>query len=97
MLPCPTPPSRKVCQQELLRILEHGVKQLADEEAQKYENLIHWLKLKEADRPWLLVCIASLDPDHIYFSKDFKPSKAIKKRAHQSISNDDDFFTGLPV
>ena len=54
----------------------------------------------EPDADWIIIAIATLNPDHELFGKGYRPSIARGIGGPGGgvlISNRDDFFTGLPV
>ena len=50
---------------------------------------------------WLLQVLSTINPDHPFFSKSYTPlaadSKYTRSKKKQVYSNEDGFFTGLPI
>ena len=98
--PCPKPPARKVVKQALLHSLDAVVKNatLEGEVRSQCKTLMQFLDPKDADLKWMLTILACINPDHEYFQKGYVAPKTITSRskAPTVITNDDNFFSGLP-
>ena len=88
--PCPDHP----CKQELTRQVIRAV-------AKAGKNPI-FFDFDEFTKPapdikWLLDVLSTLEPNHLFFKKDYMPPKRSKDaKPHEKLDNTDKFFSGLP-
>jgi hypothetical protein len=90
MRPCPYAPTKEHFFSEVLKILTT-------------HKLVFGVKSHACcDLDWLKACLATLNPEHRYFQKDYLPSveesRYVKKKPNKSgmVDNADGFYTGLP-
>lgn len=87
MRPCPFPPSKLIVLEEL-------------ETACRKKDLVYPitdLKLLP-DQEWALNCLSTLEPNHLFFSKNYMPPPKIREdEVRVQVPNADDLFTDLPL
>jgi hypothetical protein len=90
--PCPVPPLKELILGEILKceqIMGFNIGLSKPEDA--------WL----VDSEWLVALLSTMNPDHRFFRKDYKPSPEESRQRTNPledacISNADNFFTDLP-
>ena len=67
--------------------------------AKKHNKNLGMDKDHKPDRNWIVLAIATLEPDHEIFGKSYKPEvkQGFGKAPGLMINNADGFYTGLPV
>jgi hypothetical protein len=89
---CQFPPTYEVLRDEVARLTSKMRDGLTKK---KYEHLIFFLHGKRANPDWMLLVIKSLDPNHAYFQKSYRPPKPQNSMAtamNIQISNAGNFF-----
>ena len=57
------------------------------------------IKKNPPSKVWLLQVLATIDPDHLLFTKEYrKPTKQQQVQVQETmVNNSDGFFSGLPI
>jgi hypothetical protein len=94
---CPYPPTNDYLQKEICkRIRGHDYGEGVD--TGKYFRLIHYLEKYTCDQHWLLGVCATIHPKMEIFERSYRPKIEQKAGAAQPfVSNEDGFFSGLPM
>ena len=53
-------------------------------------------RIDQLTKAYMLIIISTLNPDHLYFKKDFLPAPIVKKKEEVYFDNTNQFLTGLP-
>lgn len=89
LLPCPDPPGKTAILREVLKASDLKKLDLGITNEGHIPN-----------KEWLLVVLSTLEPDHLFFKKDYLPpaKNEALSRAKESkvVNNADSFFTSLP-
>ena len=96
---CPKPPTVKIVKKAVVEALGRAVfnPRCAKELADQCRILLKFLEVKEADRRWLLIILATVEPDHDFFGKSYvAPKRVTKPSVVPQEIEDDGFFYGLP-
>ena len=84
---CPDPPKFSVLYEIFKEVVSSSGKNMGLDPDDKHVP----------DKNWMLVIIATLNPDHALFQKDYVPPKTEQEmEAIQYVRNEDNFWSGLP-
>ena len=63
----------------------------------QFDQLNYFLKDKRANTDWLLLVISKLEPEHEFFSLNYRPLKrtTVTSKFTMDISDEDNFFAGV--
>ena len=58
----------------------------------------HITATKSPDKDWMLAVLSTLNQNHKFFAKGYEPPKVVRQRQEKpKLSNEDNFFTGVPM